>query len=194
MPPGIDTKLMDELSCALLTAMTSGPDVSFHHDRQIYYLHLIFSLTRNNRWCQHLIHDGHLERCISLADEVCRRQVWYIGCHLPAIFSHIIPSGNDILFSPAQDSNGNYIDAVPALVTATRLNLPSPDNGAPREWLAGLTEEVHGALAKLQERQATFVNDGAQAAVDTAISSVQDLTPEHLAKGQTVFGVMKGLH
>lgn len=71
--------------------------------------------------------------------------------------------------------NDDNVDAIPTLVTTTRQTLlPCPS--VPSERLADLAEQVHRVLAKLQEGQATLVNDSvAQATVDTALSSMPSL-------------------
>ncbi|KAG0699410.1 hypothetical protein DFH29DRAFT_936866, partial [Suillus ampliporus] len=184
MPQGVNAQLLDKLSCALLAAVRpnhdqaiqgSGSKISFRRNRELYY---------NDEWCQRLIRDRHIGWCISLADEVYDG---YLKWCLNAIFARINPSGKDLPFSPAQDSwrvrikhtwgmarygveDDEYVDAIPALVTATRLNLLDSDNGVPSEWLTDLATRVY------QESQAIFVNNGvAQAAVDAAISSAQGL-------------------
>ncbi|KAG1720499.1 uncharacterized protein EDB91DRAFT_1177968 [Suillus paluster] len=204
MPQDVDGELLDELSYALLTAVWpdheqtiqgSSPDTTFHEDRDLCYLRLISLLTKHDEWCQRLIRDGHVERCISLVDQVYSRQVNSAGCYLLVIFGHMDPSGKHILFNPAehwwrerfqetwQDAHSymsRYVDGIEALVTTTRLNCLGSDHGVWRGWLADLAQEVHETLVTLQRSQATLVNEFgvAQATVDTATSSVQGLYAE----------------
>ncbi|KAG1745223.1 hypothetical protein EDB19DRAFT_2023698 [Suillus lakei] len=70
MLQGVDAQLLNHLSRALLTAKNhdSGPDTSFHKNRDYWYILVIFALIKNDEWCQRLTRDGHLERCISLVN------------------------------------------------------------------------------------------------------------------------------
>ncbi|KAG2357908.1 hypothetical protein BDR07DRAFT_1490102 [Suillus spraguei] len=107
------------------------------------------------------------------------------------IFGHIKFSGKDIPISPAeerwrllitdawQDAQSiewnDYVDRIPAFVTATKLNWTASDN---RKWFTDLAPMVHATLARLQEpnRQATLMDGGvAQDTIDAALSSMQDL-------------------
>ncbi|KAG1778902.1 hypothetical protein EV702DRAFT_1093010 [Suillus placidus] len=204
MPQGVDAQLLDQLSCALVTAAhpsynqtvhDSGPNTYFHNNRDERYVSLVFALTTNEEWCQRLARDGHLKRCISLVDEVCKRESWFLGSYLPVIFGRIDPSGKDLPFSPAQDMwrlligntwnhyshrvmEHDYINAMPALVAATRLNFPDSGNGVPREWLTDLIEKVHQVLVGLlvKDSNATPVRNGKpDSLADAALSSVQGL-------------------
>jgi hypothetical protein len=72
-------------------------------------------------------------------------------------------------------SDDDYINGIPALVTATRSSIFSW--ARPRD-VKTVREKVQEALDDLQrpDRQATFAKSGiAQAAVEAAISSVKDL-------------------
>ncbi|KAG0699433.1 hypothetical protein DFH29DRAFT_1081304 [Suillus ampliporus] len=197
MPQGVDAKLLDELSSAFLTATRPNDNQkihdsipTFHEDRDRRYGRLIFSLTKNDEWRQRLTSGGHLERCIGLLDEAW----WHsdLPLYLLTAFGLNDSSGKDLPFSPARHTwqllvntwgeshyrmrDDDYVDVMPALVAATRLNLPSSDNGPSKEWLADLTQKVHQALSHLQDEdvRACFWKNGvARAAVDTATSSAQ---------------------
>ncbi|KAG1724653.1 uncharacterized protein EDB91DRAFT_1170624 [Suillus paluster] len=198
MPQGVDVNLLDTLSRAILTVVCpnrdqtdhgSGPDAIFHKNRNLCYFRLISALTKSDEWCQRLIRDGHLEWCISLVDKVS----WIDnGYHLLVIFGRIGPFAKDHPFSTAQhtwqgridntwfwasrsysEMDDEYVDAIPALVIVTRLNFLGSDNSVSSWTLGRLADNVHGALAKLQEGEAT--NSIAHATVVTAISSVQGL-------------------
>lgn len=170
-------------------------DAPFHEERDRRYISLIFSLAKNGGWRQRLIRDRHLQRCIDLVDKVNERESraprtyspesYLPGFYLPAIIGRINPI--DTALSPAQKSSlrqliektwrahiykndADYVDAIPALVTATKLNFQ------PKERLA---EEVHGALEYFQEEQATLVKNGvAQATVNAALSSLENFHEE----------------
>jgi hypothetical protein len=201
MPPGVDTQLLDELSRGLLTAVhpkdsqtthDTGPDASFHLRRDLCYIRIIYALTKNDEWFQRLARDGHDRRCISLIDGDYIHY-WEVGFYLLVVFGRIKSSGQDLPFSPTQENwrslvkntwetlefvtlFDNAVDGIPALVTATRLNLTASDNGVPREWFTDLVAKVHKVLVNLQRAQATLVNDGiGQAAIDTALFSIQSL-------------------
>ncbi|KAG1764876.1 hypothetical protein EV702DRAFT_1153116 [Suillus placidus] len=192
MPQGVNATLMDSLSRALFTAVCPNPeanynnecDAPFHEERDRRYISLIFSLAKYGGWRQRLIHDGHLQRCVDLVDQVNKRESHYLesylpAFYLPAIIGRINPIGEDPTLSPALSqliektwrariykNDDNYVDAIPALVTATKLNFQ------PEVWLA---KEARGALEYFQEEQATLVTNGvAQATVNAALSSLED--------------------
>ncbi|KAG2076155.1 hypothetical protein BDR04DRAFT_749132 [Suillus decipiens] len=206
MPHGVNAHLVHQLSRALLTAVRpdydtdhdkatydSGPDASFHNDRDYCYVRLIYALTKNDEWCQRLARDGHLEQCISLVHNADQSKSLFLRSHLPAIFGRIDPEGKNLRFSPAQEwwrvlisntwqyaryyiKDGDYVDGLPAIVTATRLNFPGSDSSVQRDWLIALAEKVNGALYDLQQRRANFVGRGVPGdAVDAAISSMQGM-------------------
>ncbi|KAG1880985.1 hypothetical protein F4604DRAFT_1679092 [Suillus subluteus] len=206
-PQDIDAQLLDELSRVLLTAVrpdgwiiyNTGPDASFHFDRDYCYISVIYDLTKNDEWCQRLIRDGHLARCISLVDGDYTRGL-YFGFYLLITFGRIMSLGEDLPFSPAEarwrlliasgwDFAGyfkgdDYVDGIAALVTATRLNLTA--SYVPREWFADLAAKVHIPLAELKERQAILVNGGAaQSTVGTVLSSMQELYDNLKKEGGT---------
>jgi hypothetical protein len=201
MPPGVDTQLLDELSHALLTAVRpkdgqptydTGPDASFHPRRDSCYIRIIYALTKNDEWLQRLIRDGHRDWCISLVDGDCHIRYWEVGFYLLVIFGRIKFSGKDLPFSPAQEKwrslventwetlqyatrFDNYVNGIPSLVTATRLDLTA-SGGVPGEWHTDLAAMVREALVNLKGRQAILVKDGiAQAVIDAALSSTQGL-------------------
>ncbi|KAG1847248.1 hypothetical protein C8R48DRAFT_731591 [Suillus tomentosus] len=194
-----DALLLDRLSSALLTAVRhhtihdTGPDGSFRKERDSCYIRLIYALTEKDEWCQRLIYDGHIEWCISLVDGVCGDDYLRVGSCLFVIFERVRSLGKDLPCNLANERqrlpiaeawytaqyasrDDPYVDGILALVTVTRLNLTALRDSVPREWFADLAVKVHGALAKLQQKQTFHVNAGiAQAEIDAAISSMKDL-------------------
>ncbi|KAG1805472.1 uncharacterized protein BJ212DRAFT_868580 [Suillus subaureus] len=198
MPQGVDAQLLDELSRALLTAVRpyndrtirTGPDASLHLDRDSCYLRLIYTLTKNDEWCQRLTRDGHPDRCIFIADVVnCSSE---FNLHLSVIFGRIKSSGVDLRLSVAEWRwrlliaftwstwrISDAVDEIPAIVTATRLNLTALDDGPEGEWFVNIVTDVHKTLVELQQKQAHHVDRGiAQATIDAALSSLQGLHAE----------------
>jgi len=168
---GVDANLLDGLSCALLTAITSGSDVLFHPNRDRCYFRIISALARSDEWCQRLASHGHIDRCISLLHNVliAPASSFDLNFYLAGIFARIDPSGRNPPFSPDQKewqtlmrkgweasklfSMQECVGALPALVTATRKNLPEPGNGFASTELADLNMHVSWVLDKLlQER------------------------------------------
>ncbi|KAG2076157.1 hypothetical protein BDR04DRAFT_1228089 [Suillus decipiens] len=204
MPQGINVQLLNELSRALLTAVRpngdqtiydSGPDASFHLDRDSCYIRIICALTKNDEWCQRLTRDGHLDRCISLVGEYHHCHHLDAASYLLVIFGRIKSAGKDLPFSPAQkrwrllienvwdhvkySAGYDLLDGMSDLVTATSLNLTAPDDGVPRRWFADLAAKVHSTSVELQKNQADYLDYGiAQAAINAALSSVQGLDEE----------------
>ncbi|KAG1725538.1 hypothetical protein EDB19DRAFT_1947173 [Suillus lakei] len=200
---GVNARILDELSCALLTVVRPNDDqtigaASTHYHPDYGYVRLICALTKHAEWRQRLARDGHIRRCISLVDKVYEmEQLGGISIYLTVIVGHTNLLSKDLPFSQEKwrllikntwenarcyMTNDNYVDCVdyidgiPAIVTATRLTLPGLDNAIPSPWLADLAEKVHWALADLQRRHATYVNNGvAQATFDVAISSAKGL-------------------
>ncbi|KIK48528.1 hypothetical protein CY34DRAFT_103942 [Suillus luteus UH-Slu-Lm8-n1] len=183
------------------TTHDTGPDASFHLRRDSCYIRIIYALTKNDEWFRRLIRDGHDKRCMSLVDGVYQSHYSPIGFYLLVIFGRIKSSGKDLPFSLVQEKwrllirnawdratyneirDINDVNGIPAFVTATRLNLSASDNEVPRKWFTDLAAKVHEVLVILQRRQATFrvrvVNNSiGQAAVDTAVSSIQGLHDE----------------
>jgi hypothetical protein len=157
-------------------------------------------LAKNGDWRQRLIHDGHLQRCIDLVDKVPitnPSESYLPGFYLPAIIGRINPICKDTTLSATQKkslkqlvektwrahiyrNDDDYIDAIPALVTATKLTFQQ------EMWLA---TEARGALEYIQEQQATLVSNGvAQTTVDAALSSLEDFH----AKQQSARGLDLG--
>ncbi|KAG1886681.1 hypothetical protein F4604DRAFT_1917498 [Suillus subluteus] len=125
------------------------------------------------------------------------------------IFGRIKSLGKDIPFSPAESlewllliartwdnaplriKDDDYVDGIPAVVTATKLNLTASDDGVPREWLVDVAAKVLVALVNLRERQGELVNKGiAQAAIDDALSSMERLHTEfsHMVEQRSTLG------
>jgi hypothetical protein len=176
---------------------TNHKDATFHEERDGRYISLIFSLARNGGWRQRLIRDGHLWRCIDLVDKVNERESrvprtyppesYLPGFYLPAIIGRINFTCEDTTLSTAQKmslrqliektwrahiykNDDDYVNAIPALVTATKLYSQS------EVWIV---KEVCEALEYFQEEQATLVNNGvAQSAVDAALFSLEDFHKE----------------
>ncbi|KAG1717655.1 hypothetical protein EDB19DRAFT_1810709 [Suillus lakei] len=203
MPEAVDARLLDELSCAVLTAVRphydqtvedgNHPDVSFYYIRDCCYARLIFALAMNDEWHERLTRDGHLERCASLADKALAHWRWEIGCYIAGIFVCINPSDNVLPLSPTQERLRTFIwdtwsdelasmscssiAVVPDAVTVTRLHLRGWDDSIPNDELTDLARDVHEALESLQRKQdilATFYLVP-QAEFDAALSSVQGL-------------------
>ncbi|KAG2119275.1 hypothetical protein BD769DRAFT_1482029 [Suillus cothurnatus] len=202
MPHGVNAHLVHQLSRALLTAVhadyneatyDSEPDTPFHNDRDYCYVRLIYTLSKNDEWCQRLARDDHLERCTFLVHHADQSRSLFLRSYLPALFGRIDPEGKHHRFSPDQEGwrqlisntwqyaryyikDDEYVDGLPAVVTATRLNLPGSDNSVQRDWLAVLAKKVNGALGDLQQKRAIFVDNGVPpGAVDTAIFSMQGM-------------------
>ncbi|KAG2128254.1 hypothetical protein DEU56DRAFT_819402 [Suillus clintonianus] len=200
MPQGVDVKLLDELSRAFLTAVRPnqdqtmhgfGADASFHEDRDRCYFRLIFALVKEDEWRQRLTRDGHLERCTSLFGEGLACGSRTLECYLAGILTYIDFPGNVPPFGPTQERwrtlimpqwrrlssvmLPDVVEAVPALVMATRQNLPSSDDGSRSMELTSLARDVHGALESLQEENAALLNFGlvSQPDADAALSSLQ---------------------
>lgn len=113
---------------------------------------------------------------------------------LLTIFGHIKFSGKDIQIGPTEEKWrlfitdawrdaqsiewNDYVDGIPAFVTATRLNWPASNYSVLRKWLADLAPMVHATLVRLQEPegQAALMNNGvALDTIDAALSSIQGL-------------------
>ncbi|KAG1850987.1 hypothetical protein C8R48DRAFT_836547 [Suillus tomentosus] len=203
IPQGVDATLLDKLSCAILTAIrpehsqdqtiqSSGPDASFHEDRDTCYSRLILALAQNDEWRERLTRDGHFEHCVVLAEHSLEDQTWLPGCYLAGIFAYINSSDKVFPLSPTQKSWQAFIRekwktaslsiiyyagaALPALAAATRHDLQSWDSSVPNEELTELTTDVHRVLELLQKSKDILVYLGIdQALFDAALSSVQGL-------------------
>jgi hypothetical protein len=203
IPQGVDEQLLDKFPRALSSAVCpnddqtihdTGLDATFYQKRDYCYLRLIYALTKNDKWCQRLTHDGLREQCISLVRR--SRHHGEDGFYLLVIFGRIGFSDEDSHFTPANEKWRSLImevweymqynticDAdvvgIPVIVTATRMNFLASDDGIPTECLVDLAAKVHKALARLQQNQSDNVKRGvAQAAIDDAVSSTQDLDDE----------------
>ncbi|OAX32359.1 hypothetical protein K503DRAFT_618456 [Rhizopogon vinicolor AM-OR11-026] len=190
MPQGVDTTLLDALSRAIL-----GVAQDFQYDDDFQnrcYLRLISTLAKNDEWCKRLTGDRHLEWCNYLLDNVLGSPFDHNKTYLTMIFLRVDPSGKNSPATPqkrwrlikrAWNIWGSYlsddldsvdiIDALPALVTATRQNVSDPNNDSMR---AGLTRDVYRVLRWLEERAATA--DEAENLIDAALPVVQSFYNE----------------
>jgi hypothetical protein len=197
-----DASLLDELSRALLTvvrlndgltSIASGSrGVLFHYDRDRCYFRLIFALAKDEEWSNRLIRDGHVERCISLVDEVLNNPRASHNFYVAGIFLRIDPSGNHAslssvkgrwwmlmkgawsgLSSIIKEDMDTCFELLPDLVSATRQNLPDSDNGESHRELQDLAGDVHLVFGKLQKRRAALGQADCQ--VDAALPAVQGL-------------------
>ncbi|KAJ8590080.1 hypothetical protein M405DRAFT_816893 [Rhizopogon salebrosus TDB-379] len=150
MPQGVDSKLLDEFSqCTLSAAVSLDCEPSV--PRSICYVRLVFSLARNDEWCQRLVRDGHIQHCIFLAEQP--HTSFSVRVYLPGIFTRINPFSNNPS-SPDQNAlrklmtrtwidlsssviytDDFFLEALPALVTATRRNLLTPGNDSQADGL-----------------------------------------------------------
>ncbi|KAG2360156.1 hypothetical protein BDR07DRAFT_1487441 [Suillus spraguei] len=160
MPQGINAQLIDELSCALLTAacpnddqttLNTGPDAFFHIVRDTCYICILHTLTKNNEWCQ-CPRNGHLKQCIFLVDRYCHyRPSNAASCYLLVVFECIKALDKYLPFNPAEkkwrpliedgwnhmkNSMANLVDGIPALVKATEPILTASDDDVPRQQFA----------------------------------------------------------
>jgi hypothetical protein len=186
-----DAPLLDRLSLALLTAVdpnngktnrASGPDPSFHYDRDRCYFRLIFALARDGGWHVRLIRDEHVKRCISLVNDVLENPRSSHNFYLAGIFLHIFSSGSDspskalgmgswrklvkaawkgFLFLVKEDEHTCF-EVLPALVKATEGNFQGQNNGDPNPELldrenggSELKGDVQSALKKLRKGRET---------------------------------------
>ena len=166
---GVDANLLDGLSRALLTAVTSGSDVPFHPNRDRCYFRVISALARSDQWRRCLASHDHVDRCISLLNDVLAAPASSLDLnfYLAVIFARTDPSGRD--FSPDQKewqtlmrnaweatthfSMQECVEALPALVTATRKNLPNPESGVASTELTDLARYVNWVLEKLRQER-----------------------------------------
>lgn len=183
---GVDTNLLDDLSRALLTART-GQDVPFHPDRDLCYFRVISTLTRSDEWCQRLVDHGHVNTCTSLLSYVLASPKFSLDLsfYLAGILARMDPSGGCSPFSQKEwqtlmrnawekatklFSMQECVDALPALVTATRKNLPDPDSDVASGELADLTRYVNWVLEKLRQERPEVAS--------VALPSVQGLSDD----------------
>ncbi|KAG2127545.1 uncharacterized protein EDB93DRAFT_1257015 [Suillus bovinus] len=204
-PQDGDAQLLDHLSHSLLTVVrpnddqtvhNAEPDAPFCQERYYCYIRLIYALTGNDKWCRRLIRDGHDKWCISLVNSVSLGDYLRVGSCLVMIldrFKRVTSLPDDIPFILAEErrqlpiadawetaqyasQDDPYVDAILALVEATRRNLEA--SGVTREWL-DLPEKVNRARVNLQKKQTFYVKAGiAQADIEAALSSMQDLRTE----------------
>jgi hypothetical protein len=203
--------LLDKLSLALLTAVdpnngktirASDSDPSFHYDRDRCYFRLIFALTTDGGWRVRLARDGHVERCISLADNVLENSRSSHNFYLAGIFLHIVSSGGDspstslgmdrwrklvkeawsgFSFVVKEDMH-TCLEVLPALVEATKEHFQGLNHGEPipgltdrrngESELNDLTVDVELVLKKLRKRPET---PGQEDGPVDAIQAVQGL-------------------
>jgi hypothetical protein len=169
-------------------------NLSFLCDRAFCYLTLIFTLAKTKDWHKRLSRDPHLKQCIDLIDEASPSQ-WSnlnleLDFYLVGICLRIDPSGKDPSLNPVQKRYGEFmskawgglncimgawkegigacIEVLPALVTATKQNLPGSENGVPSSTLQGLAREVDEVLQMLQSR------DGLDGAVLSAVQGFSE--------------------
>jgi len=188
MPHGVDSELLNELSSALLIAARSNDDQTFDYGRARCYLRLIFVLAKNNEWRRRLIHHGHVQQFTFLSPSV--HASWELCFYIAGICLHIDPSGNDPSLSPIQERWGSLmwrawsglsfmnpadrdfrdcLEILPALVAATKQNLPGPDNGVQSLEMRALARDVDRVLRGLQK------HDGLDG---TVLSAVQGFSAD----------------
>lgn len=190
---GVNPKILDELSCALLSTVRPNDDQAFDYDcdplldrgRARCYLRLIFCLAKNDGWRQRLIHHGHVQHCTFLSQRFLA--IGELGFYIAGICLYIDPSGKDLSLRPIQErwraltrrawhglflmirTNMDFNDCLeilPALVTATKQNLP--DSGVASLELRGLALDVNRVLRKLQ------MHDYVDGVVLSAVQSFSD--------------------
>jgi hypothetical protein len=168
MPQGVDAKLLDELSrCTLSAAVSLDCEQSVL--RSICYVRLIFSLARNDEWCQRLVRDGHIQHCNFLAEQPPTS--FSVRVYLIGIFTRINPLGNNPsspdqkalrklmtrtwsdLSSSVIYTDDFFLEALPALVTATRRNFLTPGNDVTSDDLQALLQHLQEVLEELQEKR-----------------------------------------
>jgi hypothetical protein len=168
MPQGVDAKLLDELSrCTLSAAVSLDCEQSVL--RSICYVRLIFSLARNDEWCQRLVRDRHIQHCIFLAEQPPTS--FSVRVYLIGIFTRINPLGNNPsspdqkalrklmtrtwidLSSSVIYTDDFFLEALPALVTATRRNFLIPGNDVTSDDLGALLQHLQEVLEELQEKR-----------------------------------------
>ncbi|KAG2363574.1 hypothetical protein BDR07DRAFT_1460233 [Suillus spraguei] len=186
LPEDINPDLLDELSSALFTVMVLGDE--FNASRDLTYIHIIFAMTKNPEWCRRLAHRNHLQLCINIvtADRI---QMYDrdVGFYLAVIIGRLFSMRRNSPFDsrPTQSHpwwtlirntwmhahssvrDIDYIDGIPALVTATKSMIFSGKRPA------DIITTVQVALDNLND---TFTNNGiSRVAVEAAISSVLGL-------------------
>ncbi|OAX31970.1 hypothetical protein K503DRAFT_29461 [Rhizopogon vinicolor AM-OR11-026] len=195
---------LDKLSRALLPAIRPDHNPTTHDGTSENsfealgnrcYLRLIFALAKNEGWCERLTRDGHIKWCISLVDQVLVSPFPLDRFYLAVIFLRIDPSGKYISPDPWRTliksawnqldylaiDDAHIIGALPALVTATRQNLPDAKDVVA---LKELTKDVNWVLRMLKEKQGAHYQ--ADDLVDAALLHVQGLYDELSAASLTV--------
>ncbi|KAG0695694.1 hypothetical protein DFH29DRAFT_954351 [Suillus ampliporus] len=96
--------VLTKFSPALLTAVCPRPDATpadddpdsiFSHDRDLFYLELVFALARNSDWRPHFSGDGHIDRCISMIAKCCKPKTLH-AFYLAGIFLRIAPEQSSV--------------------------------------------------------------------------------------------------
>ena len=169
MPHGVDAQLLDNLFTALSTALGQHYDLTFdcRSPSHFCYSRLMFSLTKNDEWCQRLTHNGHVQQCTGLFPSTPESNFYIAGISL-----HIDISGNDPSLSFVQDMWGlltreawpglyfiisadrefrDCLEVLPALVTATKQHLPGSGNGVASLELQDLSRYVCLVLQELEK-------------------------------------------
>jgi len=168
MPLGVDTRLFNRLFHALSTL------VNLHHEHDDdltaglnhCYSRLIFVLTKNKDWRQRLTQNGHVHQCIRLYPTISKADMCIAGICL-----RIDPSGNDPALSFIHERLGelmrgawsqlytillhdedfhDYLEILPALVTATKQKLPRSGDGVAPSKLEGLARYVRWVSQRLE--------------------------------------------
>jgi len=153
MPDGIDAKLLDRLSSALLTAVGNYARIAKYRARDCCYLRLIFSLTKEHEWRERLTRLGHVDQWTSLISDCNFKFMCTFSPYIAGVYLQINPSGaNPSGANPSGDNHpalqktwgtvmrhawcglehmqdadedfGDYLEILPALVTATKQNWP----------------------------------------------------------------------
>ncbi|OJA21080.1 hypothetical protein AZE42_11062 [Rhizopogon vesiculosus] len=162
------------------------------------YLRLIFALQKNDEWCKRLASGGHLEECnsSSLYDIVLASPHFLDKVYLAGILLRVDPSSNDISPKPTRekwwtliqrawsefyllpwDSNlqqERIIEALQALVTMTRQDLPGPNNFVASTELAELKKSVNIAMYYFKHMR-RYSRPKADVGLDGAVLTVQCL-------------------
>jgi hypothetical protein len=194
---GLDAILLEKLSRALYTAIHpnhrqtmqgSGSHTDIDDCRNQCYLRLISALAKNDEWCKRLTYHGHIEWCISLHDKVLASPLVLDKFYLAEILMHIDPSGKDIIPDPTTQEkwwtlvtktwseccwlSPNVIETLPALVTATRQNLPDPNN-----YVGSILIYVYMVMRRMEKSSANL-SQAERILVDAALPVVQGLYDE----------------
>ncbi|OJA18479.1 hypothetical protein AZE42_13238 [Rhizopogon vesiculosus] len=176
---------------------STSDDASFPAMPNYHYLRLIFALQKNDEWCKLLAHGGHLGCISSSLYDVVLVSPWFLDkVYLAGILLRVDTSSNDISPNPAQEKwrmliqgawsrfylfsqesnleHERIIEALQALVTMTRQNLPDTNNSVASAELAKLKEFVYKALRNLKRNQ-RYLRPQADVGLDGAVLTVQCL-------------------